>query len=91
MLQNGKVEESIWIGKTKPTFCRKEIVFMKYYRVISERADWFSHYFTKASELFTEKERNSKVRNITDFWFEVVNISQKQTKIIDGRRFEIAR
>lgn len=48
---------------------------MKYYRVRSEKTDWFSHYFTKADELFTEKERNSKVRYITDFWFEVVNIS----------------
>ena len=62
---------------------------MKYYRVRSERADWFSHYFTKVGELFTEKERNSKVRYITDVWFEVVNIPQKKTQIIDGRRFEI--
>ena len=64
---------------------------MKYYRVRSERADWFSHYFTKVGELFTEKERNSKVRYITDVWFEVVNIPQKKTQIIDERRFEIAQ
>ena len=64
---------------------------MKYYRVRSERADWFSHYFTKVDELFTEKERNSKVRYITDVWFEVVNIPQKKTQIVDGRRFEIAQ
>ena len=62
---------------------------MKYYRVRSERADWFSNYHTRPGELFTEKERNSKVRYITDFWFEVVNISQKKTQIVDGRRFEI--
>ena len=62
---------------------------MKYYRVISERADWFSNYRPRPGELFTEQERNSKVRYITDFWFEVVNISQKKTQIVDGRRFEI--
>lgn len=60
---------------------------MKYYKVISERSDWFNNYHTKTDELFTEKERNSKVRYITDFWFEVINISQKKTQIIDGRRF----
>lgn len=64
---------------------------MKYYRAISERADYFNHYFTKPGELFTERERNSKVRYITDFWFEVVNISAKKTQIIDGRRFEITQ
>ena len=62
---------------------------MKYYRVRSERSDWFNNYHTRPGELFTEKERNSKVRYITDFWFEVVNISQKKTHIVDGRRFEI--
>lgn len=55
------------------------IDYMKYYRVRSERTDWFSHYFTNADELFTEKERNPKVRYITDFWFKVVNISQENT------------
>lgn len=63
---------------------------MKYYRVKSEQSDWFSHYFTKIGELFTKKERNSKVLYITDVWFEVVNIPQKKTQIVDGRRFEIA-
>lgn len=62
---------------------------MKYYRVRSERSDWFNNYHARPCELFTEKERNSKVRYITDFWFEVVNISQKKTQIVDGRRFEI--
>lgn len=61
---------------------------MKYYKAISERADWLSHYFTKEGELFTQKERDTKVRYITDFWFEIVDISSKATKIIDGRRFE---
>ena len=63
---------------------------MKYYRARGERSDWFNGYYTRLGELFTEKERNSKVRYITDFWFEVVNISQKKTQIINGRRFEIA-
>ena len=62
------------------------IDYMKYYRVRSERTDWFSHYFTKADELFTEKERNPKVRYITDFWFKVVNISQEN---INYRRKKI--
>ena len=39
---------------------------MKYYRVRSERSDWFSNYHTRPGELFTEKERNSKVRYITE-------------------------
>lgn len=43
---------------------------MKYYKVTAERSDWFSGYHTRSGELFTEKERNSKVRYITDFWFE---------------------
>ena len=64
---------------------------MKYYRARSERSDWFNNYHTRPDELFTEKERNSKVRYITDFWFEVVNISQKKTQIVDGRRFEITQ
>lgn len=62
---------------------------MKYYRIRSEKTDWFNHYFTKTGELFTEKERNTKIRYITDFYFEIVNISQKKTRTINGRRFEI--
>lgn len=59
-----------------------------YYKARSERADWFNGYHTRPGELFTEKERNSKVRYITDFWFEVVEVPPKKTHMIDGRRFE---
>lgn len=61
---------------------------MKYYKVTAERSDWFSGYHTRSGELFTEKERNSKVRYITDFWFETVNVSRNKIQMIDGRRFE---
>lgn len=62
---------------------------MKYYKVITERADWFSYYVTKTNELFTQKERDTKVRYITDFWFQEVDIPKNKTKKIDGRRFEV--
>ena len=62
---------------------------MKYYRVRSERSDWFNNYHTRAGELFTEKEHNTKVRYIADYWFETVNVSRRKTRITDGRRFEI--
>ena len=71
----GKIDIGMKLWPWKACFLGKWDDYMKYYRVRSERTGWFSHYFTKADELFTEKERNSKVRYITDFWFEVVNIS----------------
>lgn len=60
---------------------------MKFYQAISERVDWFSNYHTKDGELFTEKERNTKVRCITAFWFKVVDIPRNNIVTINDRRF----
>ena len=44
----------------------KEEIKMKYYRVVKEAYDYFNKMGTVKNELFTEKERNTKVRYLSD-------------------------
>lgn len=62
---------------------------MKYYKAIKEAYDYFNKMGTVKNELFTEKERNTKVRYLSDDVFEIVNISKNKTFFNFGCRFEM--
>ena len=63
---------------------------MKFYRVVKDGVhDYFTGNTTVINELVTEKERNTKFRYISDFAFEVVDVSKKNTYWSFGARFEI--
>ena len=60
---------------------------MKYYRAKREAYDYFNRCGVVENELLTEKERNTKVRYISDDVFETMEISRKKTFYNFGVRF----
>ena len=62
---------------------------MKYYRAIADAYDYFNKNGIVENELLTEKERNSRVRYISDYYFTVVDIPKNKTFKNFGVRFEI--
>ena len=68
---------------------QKRMKNMMYFRTRFKITDYFTGYEAKRGELFTEKERNSKVRFVDDFYFEKVEISKSKVyKTADNRRFQ---
>lgn len=61
---------------------------MKFYKAIKDAYDYFNKEGIVPNELYTEKERNTKVRYISDSCFEIVEVSKKDTYWSFGRRFQ---
>ena len=61
---------------------------MKYYKAVKDGYDYFNKHSVIKNELFTEKERNTKVNHVSDSYFEIVNISKFDTYFSFGVRLE---
>lgn len=62
---------------------------MLYYRAKGEYTDWLNKRTTVTNELYTQKERDKKVRYLPDRCFEKVEISSRKTFWMFGARFEV--
>lgn len=62
---------------------------MKFYKVVKDGYDYFNKNAVIKNELLTERERNTKVRYLSDDYFEPVEVSKKGTYYSFGVRFEM--
>lgn len=62
---------------------------MKYYKAVRDAYDYFNKNGVVENELLTEKERNRKVPYISDYVFNIVEISKNKTFFNFGVRLEI--
>ena len=60
---------------------------MLYYQVVEDSYDFFNNHSAIKGELFTAKERDTKVRYISDDHFKPVHISKRQVYFSFGCRF----
>lgn len=61
---------------------------MKFYRANRDAYDYLNKDGVVPNELLTEKERNSKVRYLSNLCFDEVEVSKKDTYWSFGRRFQ---
>lgn len=62
---------------------------MTYYKVnTGDKHDYKTKYTTIKDELITPKEKRIKFPNISDKYFDIVNISKKNIYFFFGARFE---
>lgn len=61
---------------------------MKYYRATKDAYDYLNKHGVVENELLTEKERNSRVRYLSDSVFHIVEINKNKTFMSFGVRFE---
>ena len=64
---------------------------MLYYEVVEDGYDYFNKNSALKGELFTPKERETKVRYISDDHFKPVHISKRQVFFSFGCRFPKSR
>lgn len=61
---------------------------MLYYKAIKDGYDYFNKNSIIKNELLTVKERNSRVRYLSDSYFEIIEITKTKVFWSFGARFE---
>ena len=61
---------------------------MLYYKAIKDGYDYFNKNSIIKNELLTAKERNSRVRYLSDSYFEIIEIPKTKVFWSFGARFE---